>query len=189
MIFMNKISTIIISSFFIVFASSGFLYADEKNAYEQIAGKHIENMMNLTMVARNYIKDHFEDHKMIDQCRGSFANEGENEFAVVLYDQEHQQVQYTVILVKDEKVYKTETIYRNKVDPKHSLWEEVQCKSAMEVKRFNKNIEGMTGVQGHIDSKTQFDTICIPGNDYQGFHCYEFDQKQGKFIYVGGWTT
>ncbi len=186
---MNKISTIIISSFFIVFASWGFSYADEKNVYEQITEKHSENMMNLTMVVRNYIKDYFKDHKLIDQCRGSFANEGENEFAVVLYDQEHQQVQFTVILVKDGKVYKTETISKKKVNPKYSLWEEVQCKSAMEVKRDNKDLEGMEAIHGHINSKTQFDTICITGPGPTDFQCFEFDQKQGKFINVGGWVT
>ena len=168
---MNKISAIVISSFFIVFAGRGFSYADEKDVYEQITKKHSKNMMNLTKVVRDYIKDYFKDHMLIDQCVGSFANEGENEYAVVLYDQEHQQVQFTVILVKDEKVYKTETISKKKVNSEHSLWEEVQCKSAMEVKRDNKNIKGMETIHGHINSKTQFDTICITGSSSTDFQC------------------
>ena len=69
------------------------------------------------------------------------------------------------------------------------IGEEIQCKSAMEEKRDNKDLEGMETIHLHIKSKTQFDTICISGSGPTDFQCFEFDQKQGEFINVGGWVT
>jgi hypothetical protein len=77
-------------------------------------------------------------------------------------------------------------LFRKNSNPRTALTEEVQCLSAMEVRRRNRAFSKMEAVEGSITSTTAFDTICFFTEPTQAA-CYEYDPTKKQFVVVGGW--
>ena len=178
---MRKIATLFAILFLIIFKTSA-----SDGQTHTLDAIHRENELNLPAVIREFIQKNFLDDKIVGQCMGSFAHEGEFEYAIAFFAPKEKNVFYRAILRHDDVIESSLEIVQKNSSVETALTEEVQCLSAMEVKRRNKLFSTMEGIEGHIASKTAFDTICFFIEQTEAA-CYEYDPLKKQFLKVGGW--
>ncbi len=146
------------------------------------------------------IKNAFPGYHLLSQCTGSFANEGYTEFALGLINEKEGKGVYAAVLndpaKNDYRVVRLTTFavaFNEKGWPENYM--EVQCNSAMLIKRINRNLSKQRNEAGQplgsLRALSNYDSICVSPFDkpHLEFVCYGYDFQKNGFVEIGGWST
>lgn len=184
---------LLLISFSIMFLCSSIVNAEEgktkKNAVN-LDEQHKKTAAGIGESASAYIEKRYKGHKALEFCSGTFATEGEIEYVTALYDKKSAKVVYLIMLQKDYEVYKSHELLVQDINSAKEVLDGVdfQCLPIMQAKRLNKSIQESEGINGNIETRNYFDTICIWDTKNLQNSCFQFDLKKGEFVGTGGWS-